>query len=67
MTSGGILRVVQNCDLRPLLKILCSPAGFALIGLLIESDKLILDDGHTAAEVGCTFATEAVICDDRNR
>src|SRR2546425_7117585 len=41
-----------------------TPAGFSMIGFLIEGDELIFDHWHTFPQIRCTFAPHLILCHD---
>src|SRR5690242_2922379 len=67
MTSDGVLWVVEDRDLRALLKTGCAPAGLSCVRLLIEGDELIFEDTHSFAEVWSILADHAVAGDNCRR
>jgi len=67
MTSGRILWIVEDRYLRAFLQAPRSPAGFAVIGLLIEGNEFILNDGHAPSKIRRMFAADAVIGDNCRR
>src|SRR5581483_2121995 len=67
MTSRGVFWVVQNGDLRTLLKAGCAPAGLSGVRLLIEGDELILKDRHAFPEEGSVLPDHAIAGDNCRR